>query len=424
MTISIIISIVIIFISLILSAIFSASETAIVASARGRLNHMAKNGDKRAAVIIMLRRHMGKLISSLLVGNQIVNTASAAVATGVLTSIFGNVGIFYATIVMSILIILYSEVMPKLYAVNNPEKTATYFSGVLKFLFNVLSPITRITDFISRHSLRLFGVNIHQEQLFNTEEELRGLIEMHVGPDEDSAQERAMLRSILDLGSVNVGEIMIHRKNMFMLNIEDGIEKIIKEVLKSSFTRIPLYRDQPNNIVGILHTKVLFRATNNAKGKLDKVNLDNIINKPWFVPETTDLLEQLQEFRKRKEHFSIVVDEYGELLGIVTLEDVLEEIVGEIVDEHDVEIPGVRVAQDGSMMVSGTVTIRNLNRQFEWELPDEEASTIAGLLIHDTRCIPEKGQSFNLHGFKFEVIKKNRNQITLIRITPLEETQE
>ncbi|MCH7794985.1 MAG: CBS domain-containing protein, partial [Proteobacteria bacterium] len=255
----------------------------------------------------------------------------------------------------------------------------------------------------------------------HSEEELRGAIDLHAGEGEEVRHERAMLRSILDLADVEVSEIITHRKQVGSIDANLPPAEIVGAAIESPHTRLPLWKDEPDNIVGVLHAKALLRAVQALPGNLDELDVLAIANPPWFIPESTDLLSQLQAFRARRQHFAIVVDEYGEVLGIVTLEDILEEIVGEIADEHDVVIEGVKLQKDGSIVVDGAVTIRDLNRQFEWELPDEEAATVAGLVLYEARRIPEVGQTFVFHGFRFEILRRQRNQITSLKITPLAE---
>lgn len=422
---SFVLYILVIVVLLALSGLFSSSETAIIASSKATLHHMAKKGDSRADIIVRMRRNMGQLLSGMMIGNTVINIAASTIATSLLIELFGPAGAAYSGVAMSFLIVLYGEVLPKIYAIQHPEAMAMRIARPLNFVMNVLAPLTTLVEFIARASLRIFGVKLKDSSSVTTTEELRSLIEMHIGPGADTAHERAMLRSVLDLGSVEVGEIMTHRKNVKMLDVDQDMDKIIEALLESPYTRVPLWQGNPDNIIGILHSKVLFRAIKEADdGDVSKIDLKKVASVPWFIPDTTALLDQLQIFRERREHFALVVDEYGSFMGVVTLEDILEEIVGEIVDEHDIEISGVRIAPDKSMLVTGTVTIRDLNRQFEWSLPDEEASTIAGLVLHETRQIPHVGQKFNIYGFNFEVLRRQRNQITLLRIIPPHDNEE
>ena len=232
-----------------------------------------------------------------------------------------------------------------------------------------------------------------------------------------------MLRSILDLEDVEVGEIMVHRKDMETIDADLAPEDIIQQVISSTHSRLPLWSSEPDNIIGVLHAKSVLSAVNKHEGKTGKINIAEILAKPWFIPETTNLLHQLQAFRHRHEHFALVVDEYGALLGIVTLEDILEEIVGDISDEFDLIVPGVRPQADGSYVIAGDVTIRDLNRRFDWQLPDEEAATLAGLILFEAQRIPEAGQVFTFFGFRFEILRRHRNQLTSIRMHPPEGTK-
>jgi Mg2+/Co2+ transporter CorB len=257
----------------------------------------------------------------------------------------------------------------------------------------------------------------------DSEEVLRSAIEDHTGDrggDEDEVrQERAMLRSILDLGDVTVGAVMTHRSQMVTIDADLPPAEIVDAVLASDFTRLPLWRGEPDNIIGVVHAKSLLRVVRSARGKLAAPGIEQIASEPWFVPDATILRDQLDAFRARREHFALVVDEYGSLLGLVTLEDILEEIVGDIEDELDTAVAGVFHQPDGSYIVDGTVTVRDLNREFEWELPDEnDYSTIAGLVIHESRHIPQVGQTFSFFGFRFEILKRQRHQIQSLRMTP------
>jgi Mg2+/Co2+ transporter CorB len=253
--------------------------------------------------------------------------------------------------------------------------------------------------------------------------ELRGVIDLHTRAMADTSadiqHERAMLRSVLDLADVEVSEIMIHRRNLATVDVDQPVNDLIDQVLTSPYTRLPLWRGKPDNIVGVLHAKALARAVqeHTEQGTLDQLDPVAVAAAPWFIPDATRLLDQLQAFRARREHFAMVVDEYGSLQGVVTLEDILEEIVGEIADEHDVAVSGVRAQPDGSYVINGDVTIRDLNRQFDWSLPDDEAATIAGLVLHESRSIPEVGQTFLFHGFRFEVLRRQRNQITALKVS-------
>ena len=407
---------------LVLSAVFSGAETSLTAASIPRMHNLARQGDHRAELVNELWSRKERLIGAILLGNNLVNIMASALATGALIGLFGDAGVLYATAIMTFLVLVFAEVLPKTYAIHHADRLALGAAPLLKVMVTLLFPITHMLHVLVRGTLKLFGIemsaSLSPEQ---SEEELRGAIDLHAGESEEVRHERAMLRSILDLADVEVSEIITHRKQVSSIDVSLPAAEVVSAVLESPHTRLPLWRDEPDNILGVLHAKALLRAVQTQPGDLGKLDVLAIAIAPWFIPESTDLLSQLQAFRARHEHFAIVVDEYGEVLGIVTLEDILEEIVGEIADEHDVVIEGVRAQKDGSIVVDGAVTIRDLNRQFEWQLPDEEAATAAGLVLHEARRIPEVGQAFVFHGFRFEILGRQRNQITSIKVRPLDE---
>ena len=405
---------------LILSAFFSGSETALTAASRSRMHALELQGDRRAARVNRLRGQMERVIGAILLGNNLVNILGSALATSLLIALFGDSGVVYATIAMTALVVLFGEVMPKTYAINNADRAARAVAPLMQPVVVLFGPVTRVVQLFVRGVFRLFGVKVVAGiGTESTEEELRGAIDLHAGSGAEVRHAGAMLHSILDLEEVEVSDIMVHRRNVVMIDADQPPAKIVEDVLNSPYTRLPLWRGEPDNIVGVLHVKALLRAMQANGGSANGLDLVALAAAPWFIPDTTSLLDQLQAFRSRHEHFALVVDEYGALMGIVTLEDILEEIVGDIADELDISVAGVKVEADGSYTVNGLVTIRDLNREFGWRLPDEEASTIAGLVLHEARRIPEKGQVFVFHGFRFEVLERQRNQIKTLRITPL-----
>ncbi|MCW5749721.1 MAG: HlyC/CorC family transporter [Alphaproteobacteria bacterium] len=404
---------------LVLSAFFSGSETALTASSRARMHHMAQEGDGRAAIVNRLLDRKERLIGALLLGNNLVNIAASALATGLLIAFFGEAGIAYATIVMTLLVLIFSEVLPKTYAINRPDRVALFVSRPVRLIVHGLAPMVMAVERLVVILLRLFGVDLKQrEALISGSEELRGALELHEREGSLVKLERDMLDSILDLQQVQIGDIMVHRQNMQTINGALPPEQIVAEVIASTHTRLPVWQDDHDNIIGILHARDLLRAVGNAGGDLAKIDIASLLTPPWFVPETNTLQSQLNAFRRKRMHFALVVDEYGALMGLVTLEDILEEIVGDISDEHDKPVSGVRPQPDGSYLVDGSVTLRDLNRQFDWGLPDDEAATIAGLVIHEARVIPEVGQAFVFHDFTFEVLRRHRHRIALLRVRP------
>ena len=326
-----------------------------------------------------------------------------------------------ATLIMTVLVLIFAEVLPKTYAFHHAESMAMRIAPAIRFVIMIFGPITEAVTWVVRRVLMVFGVDIHKVTGGSHLELLRGAIEMHEGEEEETLEQRAMLRSILDLADVDIEQIMIHRRDVEMIDVEQPVHDIVKQVLDSQYTRIPLWKGNPENIIGVMHAKELLRELLDTEGVMQNVDITRIAMKPWFIPETTDLYDQLQAFRDRKEHFALVVDEYGSFMGIVTLEDILEEIVGEIDDEHDESMPGVRKLSNGSYIIDGRVTIRDLNREFDWGLPDSDYSTIAGLILFESQMVPEVDQTFRFHGFQMDIVRKQRNQITLVRVTPPEE---
>ncbi|MFM2042037.1 MAG: hypothetical protein RLY86_613 [Pseudomonadota bacterium] len=403
---------------LILSAFFSGSETALTAASRARMHALAKDGDRRASLVNDLREQKDRLIGAILLGNNLVNILSSALATSLLITLVGEAGVAVATIAMTLLILIFSEVLPKTYALHHADRAALAVAPLVRILVLVLSPVTLAVTGIVRGVLRLIGADVRMVTVGDHVDELRGVIELHQGTAEEVRHERAMLRSILDLADVEVLEIMTHRRNVVAIDVTQPVNALLDEVLACPFTRVPLYEGNPDNVVGLLHVKALLREVRARGGDTTGIDVKALAAKPWFIPDTTTLFDQLQAFRKRREHFSLVVDEYGTIMGIVTLEDILEEIVGDITDELDVHVAGVRPQPNGTFTVDGTVTLRDLNREYDWNLPDAQASTIAGLVLYEARRIPEVGQTFVFYGFRFDVLRRQRNQVTALRITP------
>ncbi len=422
MTITVALSLGAIFILVILSAILSGTEAAFLASSRAKLHTLSKEGSKRARLVSFLKEKMEKVISTLLICNNLVNILASAIATGLFISWVGEAGVAYATALMTVVIVIFSEVVPKFYAMRRSESFAMGVAPLLKGLISAFRPITHLFEWVARGVLRLMGLKVSAgETLTSTTEELRGIIDLHQG-DAETMEERAMLHSVLDLGDVAVEEIMIHRNDIKMLNLDDDPTQMIAELVDSHHTRLPIWQENSDNIIGIIHAKKFLKLVQDHKRNKKTITKEDILQcakKPWFIPETTTLFEQLQAFRKRREHMALVVDEYGALQGIVTLEDIIEEIVGDIDDEHDPNKTGFWKTQNGEIFAVGVSTIRDLNRQYDWDLPDEDASTLAGLLMYEARSIPKIGQTFKISGFKMKVLRRLRNQITLIKIIPL-----
>ncbi len=406
---------------ILVAAFFSGAETGLTATSRARLTEIERRGSKRAAMALKLTSMPERLIGALLLGNNLANITASAVATAALIKIFGDSGAVIASAVMTVIILIFAEVMPKTYAIAYPERVALAVAPIMRVIAAVLGPIVMSVEYIVRNTLKIFGVNIDDDAgVLSAHDELRGAIALHHKEDTLIKNDRDMLGGILDLKDLEVADIMVHRTKMKTLDGGQPIRELVSELLDSPHTRMPVWKDNPDNIIGVIHAKSLFAALQKANGDAGKIKLDDVISPAWFVPDTRPLEDQLNAFLRRKVQLAIVVDEYGEVQGLVTLEDILEEIVGDIKDEFDGVATGVRKTRDGAYVVDGTVPIRDLNRSFDWRLPDEEATTVAGLVIHEAQMIPIQGQAFSFHGFRFEVLKKRKQQLTSLKITPID----
>ncbi|MCL2452234.1 MAG: HlyC/CorC family transporter [Alphaproteobacteria bacterium] len=402
-----------------LSAFFAASETALTAASRARMHGLEKNGDKRAALVNRLFANRERLIGTSLLGNTLANIAASAFTTSLLVYIVGDRGAIYATVLMTIVLLIFAEVMPKTLAINYPDGTALLIARVFSVLVTICGPILIGVEAFVSGFLKLLGFDTRRRHsVLSGHEELKSAVDLLHREGGVARSDRDMFGGLLELPELEVSDVMVHRTKMFALNADLAVPELIRQVAAAPFSRVPLWRGEKQNIVGVLHARDLLRALNEAAGDISDFKIESIAIEPWFVPETTPVQDQLQAFLKRKTHFALVVDEYGVVMGLVTLEDIIEEIVGEISDEFDVSVQGVRILGDGSAIVDGSVPIRDLNRAMAWDLPDEDATTVAGLVINEARAIPESGQVFDFHHFRFEVLRKTRNRITSLKIVP------
>ena len=407
-----------IFILLILSAFFSGSETALTASTRSRLTGLNIKGKKNAQIAINLLNDKESLIGAILLGNNLVNILASSLATSLLIKMFGDSGVAYAVLIMTVLIVIFAEILPKSYAISNSEKMALTISPIIRPFVFFLSPITWLMEKIVHGILAIFGMNyIKNSRSLSVQDEIRGTVDLHHKEGRLYKFDKDMVKGILDLSVIGIEDVMVHRSNMFTVNIDDEANNIISAVINSPYTRIPVWKNDAENIIGIIHAKNLLRLISTKKN-LPILNEDikKTLLEPWFVPETTTLKEQLQMHLNKRTKLAIIVDEYGALMGMISLEDIIEEIVGDISDEHDVIVKGVDVNSDGSFNINGNVEIRDLNREYGWELPDSEANTISGLIIHESRSFPKPGQKFNYYGFQFEILETQGNQISLLKV--------
>lgn len=410
--------IVIILCLLVFSGFFSSSETALTAASRARMHTAEKDGDKRASVVSKLLNMRERLLGGILLGNNLVNILASVLTTALFTNLFGAGGLALAmaTIVMTILILIFAEVLPKTYAISQPDKLALHVARPISFFVKIFAPIVSIVQMIVNATLRLFGVD-STASAWTAADDIKGAVDLHLEEGGMAKHERDQIYGVLEIGELDLEDVMTHRKNMVMIDADSPPEQIVKEMLDSGHTRVPLYQDDIDNVIGVLHAKDVLKAISKTSGDFSQIAAKKIARDAWFVPETTSVVKQLRAFQQKREHFALVVDEYGALMGVLTLEDILEEIVGDIQDEYDEDIQGVARQKNGGAIIQGETAVRDVNRVMDWKLPDDEAITIAGLVIHESQTIPDVGQTFAYYGYRFEILERERNQIKALRVT-------
>jgi Mg2+/Co2+ transporter CorB len=409
-----------IFFSIIFSAFFSGAETAITGVSEAKLHKLKSQGDRRAEMISELRADKERLISALLLGNNAFNVISSSLATTIGISLFGTEGVVYAAFIITILILIFAEVLPKAYAFEHPERTSLFIAKALYIITKILFPITRSIQFIVEKMMNFLNKNTGHED-FSAEDEIRGAIAMHHQEGRVVKQDKDMLGSILDLRNTHINEVMVHRMDLYSINIDDPANEILDKLIASTHSRVPVWQDNTDNIIGIIHVRDLITQLSNDQINIDNFDFKQLMREPWFIPDTTSLFDQMHAFRAKKNHFALVIDEYGVLMGAVTFEDIIEEIVGQIEDEYDVETDDIQELGNNIYSVKGSTTIRDLNRYFDWQFSDEHASTIAGYIMHELQSIPEEKEKFIINGVEFTITKKTRNEITNIKIIKLPE---
>jgi Mg2+/Co2+ transporter CorB len=385
------------------------------------MHQLEKDGSRAAAAVNALVVDREKLIGALLLGNTFVNILASALATALLEANFGPRAVAVATVMMTGVILVFGEVLPKTLAIARTDRFALTVAWPVKQAVAILGPIVNAVQYLVWKVLGLFGVRQAQagEEVPEAHDEIRGTVELHHKEGGVEREHRDMIGGILDLRELTVADVMVHRKNIDTVNADLPPQQLLEEVMKSGHSRMPLWRGQPENIVGVLHLKAIVQAAMRNGGSYTGLDVAALATPPWFVPDTTTTEEQLEAFREKRARFALVVDEYGALQGLVTVEDIFDEIFGDIPDELEAHTrPDVRKQADGSYLVDGKVPVRELNRDLDWNLPDDEATTIAGLVIHEARTIPDVGQRFAFFGFKFEILRRQRNQITALRVTP------
>ena len=406
---------------LLASGFFSGSETALTAVSRGRMHQLEKDGSRSAARVNRLVDNRERLIGALLLGNTFVNILASSLATEVLSVRYGNTAVVIATVALTLIILIFAEVLPKTLAIARTDRFALFVAAPVGLFVVLLAPIVSTVQFVVWRVLSVFGIRQEEEDdaAVSPHEEIRGTVNLHHEEGTVEREHRDMLTGVLDLRELTIADVMVHRKAVVAIDAGQPPQALFEELIAAGHTRVPVWRDTPENIVGVLRTNDVVREYASRHGNFEGFDILSLMIEPWFVPDTTTLEEQLRAFRERRSHFALVVDEYGALQGVITREDILDEILGAIPDDQeDGARGGVRRQEDGSYIVDGATPIRDLNRELGWSLPDDEATTIAGLVIHEARTIPEARQRFAFHGYKFEVLRRQRNQITALRVTP------
>ena len=408
--------VVIIFLIL-LSGFLSGSETAITATSKARIISKLKKGTKRAEYVKKIIDNKDKVISSLLLSNNLVNILASSLATAFFYDLFGVTGIFYATLLMTFLLVIFAEVLPKTYAINKPTRSALMIGPIIFYLNKILAPFVFVINKIVKVLINKKEINDKKLSDEQSEEELQGVIDLYKTSNPDSEHEKEMLQSILTLNDTTVEEIFTHRRNIYSINVDLSLSEIIKMINQSRFTRIPFWEKNPENIIGLLNIRSLNVDMKNYLNN-KKIILEKIV-KPWFIPSSTNLLDQLVEFKKKKEHLAFVVDEYGELLGIISLEDIIEEIVGEIVDEIDAPEKKFILNSKGVIVAEGNQNIKDLYKEFDLDIPEIESSTIAGHVMDLAKKIPMYGETVKDKKFNYKITSHSRKQILRLEITKI-----
>jgi Mg2+/Co2+ transporter CorB len=404
---------------LIVAAFLTAAETSLAAVSQARMHRLSSANTAEADRSLRWLAAPEQLNDALLFGHTVALVLATTLATSVALRLFTRDGVLVATLIMASLAFAVGHVLPKALAAARGERFALSTVSVLRWIVPLLAPVAGVLRWTVLRLAKPFAVPLDQPApAITSHEEIRGAIELHHHEGGVEREHRDMLGGILDLARLQLADVMVHRKNMEVLDASAPAEAIVRHVLSSTHTRFPIWRDDPENIVGVLHLKVLVRTLMERQGSLSDLNIMGLAGEPWFVPDTTTLEEQLNAFRDRHEHFALVVDEYGVLQGLVTLEDIVEEVFGKISEGRQARSDTVRPRADGSFIADGLMPVRELNRQLRWTLPVDHATTIAGLVIHEARIIPDVGHVFSFYGFKFEVLRRQRNQITLLRIVP------
>ncbi len=397
---------------LLCSAFFSSSETGMLSLNRYRLRHQAKEGHRGAIRASELLAHPDRLLGTILVGNNFVNILASSIATVLAMQLWGEAGIAIATIGLTIILLIFGEITPKTLAALRPEIVAYPVSLPLKMLQKVLYPLVAMLSWVSNGLLKLLGVDLSNKGNDSlSTEELRSVVR-ESGSDLP-LNRQSMLLGILDLERVTVDDIMIPRNEVTGIDLDDDLESIVSQLRTTPHTRLPVFRNDINQIEGIVHMRQIARLL--SHDQLTKDSLLAACSEPYFVPENTPLSTQLLNFQKQKRRIGIVVDEYGDVRGVVTLEDILEEIVGEFSNQDTLRSPDIHPQDDGTLVIDGAAYIREVNRALDWQLPCDGPKTLNGLITEALEHMPDAGICLQIGNYRLEILQAADNRVKSVR---------
>lgn len=415
-------SLLIVFVCILLGAIFSASESAILSVSQAKIYKLKCEGNANAAIVQKLYKDKENVLGAILFGNNLSTIASSALAADLSIELFGDGGwpLIVSTIIMTLITVLYCELLPKTYAVKNAESLSLLIARPLLVFTSVCSPMIRVAKKILYYSAKIIPAKNSADQIqISALDTIKSTIDIHYQEGEVITDYKKMLGGVIDLEEIIVEEVMVHRNNIYSLNVDMSVVDILKGVTESKFSRIPVWQNEEDNIIGFLHVKDISKLCVRVQDieKITHLDLHNLVRAPWFIPNMTNLRNQMMLFRQRHEHFAFVVNEYGELEGLLTLEDIMEEIVGDIEDEHDSSsIVHIEKESNNSVIVTAEVTIRDLNREMEWDIDDDEANTIGGLLFHLAMGVPKKNSEFTSGNYTLKLLHKKQNTLLKIKV--------
>ena len=414
------INLILVSILLVCAALVSCFETSITAASRAKIHRKAKDGDKRAKKIEKLLLEREKVVSVMLIANNIINILASVLTTQALLKLFGEVGLVYATIFLTVIIIIFGEILPKTLAIKHPEKIITKLSILIIILLKIFSPFVVITQKISSMVINLFSSKAGEDEGQSEFEEIRDTIDLKAQEGSIVKYDKDLIDGVLDLSDTEISEIMVHRKDISSLDIEQSITSLIKEATDIGYSRIPLWKGNNENIIGILNVKKLLKELHFYNGKLEDFNLKKVTSKPWYVPSSNSLKAQIFAFRRKKKTLSLVVDEYGSFLGLVTLEDILEEIIGEVKEQDDVNEVSIIKTRSGSHKITGKTLIRDINKKLDWQIEEgDDAYSLSAFLVSKIERVPENGESFKIDGYHYEILSKKHHEILIVKVKKL-----